>query len=379
MYLYQKSRRYFAQVTGGLEQLALAELKELGAYGFKEDYRGVYFCAEQKNLYKINYKSRIITRILAPLIQFRAHDEKQLYGNTKSINWSDFLTLDRTFRIYANISHSEIKHTQYASQVVKDAIVDQIRDKTGNRPNVDLKNPDVIINLYIHNNKATISLDVSGESLHKRKYRKVSTKAPMQETLAAAIIRTSEWDGETRFYDPMCGSGTLLCEALMHYCRIPAAYHKEKFGFMFLPEYDAHEWDNVKNLADSEIRELPEGLIAGSDSSPVAIKASGANLSTFDQGINVNLKIALFQTIKELEDYTIVTNPPYGIRLGREEELKSTYKRFGDFLKNKCNGSNAYIFCGNRELIKSIGLKSSFKIPMKSGDLDGRLVKIELF
>jgi putative N6-adenine-specific DNA methylase len=379
MYLYQKQRRYFAQVTGGLEELAAEEIKELGGYGFKPAYRGVYFCAESQNLFNIIYNSRIITRVLAPLVQFRAFDDKELYGRAKSINWKDFLTSDRTFRIYANVAHSKIKHSQYASQVLKDAIVDQLRDKTGDRPNVDLKNPDIIINLYIHNNKATISLDLSGESLHKRKYRKISTKAPMQETLAAAIIRATQWNGETRFYDPLCGSGTLLCEALMHYCRIPAGYYKESFGFRFLPEYDEAEWQKIRQTADEKIRELPEGLIAGSDSSPAAIKAAGANLSTFEQGIFVGLKVSLFQTLKPLKNYTIVTNPPYGIRLGREEELKQTYKKLGDFLKNKGTGSNAYIFCGNRELIKSIGLKTAFKMPMKNGDLDGRLVKYELY
>ena len=379
MYLYQKNRRYFAQVTGGLEELATEELKELGGYGFQEAHRGVYFNAEYKSMYKIVYNSRIATRVLAPLVQFKAFDDKALYGKSKSIKWTDFLDKDRTFRIYANVAHSNIKHSQYASQVLKDAIVDQLRDKTRERPNVDLKDPDVVINLYIHNNKATISLDLSGESLHKRKYRKVSTKAPMQETLAAAIIRATKWNGETRLYDPMCGSGTLLCEALMHYCHIPAGYYKDKFGFMFLPEFDNELWQKVKTLSDDNIRDLPEGIIAGSDASPVAIKAAGENLTTFDQGVHVGLKISLFQTIKDLEDYTIVTNPPYGVRMGNEDELKVMYKRFGDFLKNKCKGANAYVFCGNRDLIKEVGLKTSFKMPMKNGDLDGRLVKYELY
>ena len=379
MYLYQKTRRYFAQVAGGLEELAIAELKELGAYGFKEGYRGVYFCAEHKTLYKIIYKTRIVTRVLAPLIQFRAFDEKELYGKTKSINWSDFLNKDRSFRIFTNIAHSQIKHSQYASQVVKDGIVDQLRDKTGSRPNVDLKNPDLIINIYIHNNKVTISLDVSGESLHKRKYRKATTKAPMQETLAAAIIRASEWNGDTSLYDPMCGSATLLCEALMHYCNIPAAYYKEKFGFMFMPEYAKTEWEKVKELADEAIQALPEGMIRGSDISEVAIKVAGINLDSFHDGIMVGLSVKDFKRIKCLDNHTILTNPPHGIRLGKEVELKNTYKQFGDFLKNNCKNSNAFIYCGNRELIKSIGLKTSFKIPMKSGNLDGRLCKYELY
>ena len=379
MYLYQKQRRYFAQVTGGLEDLALEEIKELGGYGFQEAYRGVYFSCEIKNLYKIIYKTRIATRILAPLIQFKAFDDKRLYGMTKTVNWSDFLTTDTTFRIYSNVSHSKINHSNYAGQVVKDAIVDQFREKEGKRPSIDKADPDVSINLYIHSDKATISLDLSGESLHKRKYRKISTKAPMQETLAAAIIRASKWNGETPLYDPMCGSGTLLSEALMHYCKIPPAYYREKFGFMFLPEYKEKDWESVKNLADEQIIELPENLIFGSDSNPAAIKATGENLSTFDQGIFVNLKVSMFQSLKNLENCTIVANPPYGYRLGRESELQHTYKRLGDFLKNECKSSNAFIFCGNREMIKHIGLRTSFKMPMKNGDLDGRLLKFELY
>ncbi|MBN2280032.1 MAG: class I SAM-dependent RNA methyltransferase [Candidatus Marinimicrobia bacterium] len=379
MYLYQKQRRYFAQVTGGLEELAIDELKELGGYGFQPSYRGVFFCAESKNLYKIVYKSRIITRVLAPLVQFKISDDKTLYGKAKSIRWSDFLNQSRSFRIFANIAHSEIKHSQYAAQVLKDAIVDQLREKTGERPSVDLKSPDVVINLYIHNNKATISLDLSGESLHKRKYRKINTIAPMQETLAAAIVRAAKWDGETPLYDPMCGSGTILCEALMHYCKIPAAHYKDKFGFMYLPEYHEEDWLFVKKLADDQIRELPQNLVFGSDSSPEAIKAAGENLNTFYQGISVNLKVSPFQNLKNLSNYTIMTNPPYGYRMGNESELQLTYKIFGDFLKNECKNSLAYVYCGNRELIKFIGLRTSFKMPMKNGDLDGRLLKFELY
>ncbi len=379
MYQYKKTKRYFAQVTGGLEKLAMAELKELGAFGCEIAHRGVYFSSEIKNLYKIVYRSRIVTRVLAPLAQFKAYDDKELYGRSKKINWQDFLTNERTFKIYANVAHSKIRHSKYAAQVLKDSIVDQLRDKTGSRPSVDRKNPDVSINLYIHSNKVTISLDLSGESLHKRKYRKIGLQAPMQETLAAAVVRASGWTGATPLHDPFCGSGTLLCEALMSYCKIPAAYFKEKFGFFYLPEYNEKEWQSVKKLADEKIRDLPRNLVSGTDSSPAAIKASGENLSTFDDGININLRITTFQQLPNMEKYTILTNPPYGKRLGDEKKLQMTYQRFGDFLKNKCTGSTAYVYCGNRELIKHIGLRTSFKMPMKNGDLDGRLIKLELY
>ncbi len=379
MYLYQKKKRYFAQVTGGLEDLAIQEVKELGGYGCETAYRGIYFSCEMKNLYKIVYRSRILTRVLAPLVQFRALDDKQLYGNAKSIKWNDIFSLQKSFKIYANTSHSKLRHSTYAAQVLKDAIADQFREKTGQRPSVDKDNPDVVINLYIHSDKATISLDLSGESLHKRKYRKTSTKAPMQETLAAAIIRASQWQGETPLYDPMCGSGTLLSEALMHYCRVPAAYFKDKFGFYHLPDFDEKDWLFVKQLADEKIRELPQGLIAGSDSDAEAIKAAGENLSTFEEGVKVGLKISSFENLPVMNNYTIITNPPYGVRMGREKELQELYTKFGDFLKNSCKNSTAYVYCGNRELIKYIGLRTSFKMPMKNGDLDGRLIKLDIY
>ncbi len=379
MYLYNKKKRYFAQVTGGLEKLAIEEVKELGGYGCETAYRGIYFSCEMKNLYKIIYRSRILNRVLAPLIQFRAFDDKQLYGNAKSIKWKEILTLQKSFKIYANSSHSKLRHSTYAAQVLKDAIVDQFRDETGDRPSVDKDNPDVVLNLYIHSDKATISLDLSGESLHKRKYRKVSTKAPMQETLAAAIVRASRWQGETPLYDPMCGSGTLLSEALMHYCRIPAGYFKGGFGFYNLPGFDENDWQHVKQLGDEQIRELPQGLIAGSDIDAEAIRAAGENLSTFQEGIKVGLKISPFNKLPEMINYTIISNPPYGVRMGKEKELRKLYSDFGDFLKNSCKNSTAYIYCGNRELIKHIGLRTSFKMPMKSGDLDGRLIKLELY
>ncbi len=379
MYLYQKTRRYFAQVTGGFEELAQSEIKELGGFGTEIGHRGIYFNAEKQNLYNINYQSRIISRVLAPLIQFRSHDDKQLYGKIASVKWTDFLNNDKTFAVTANSSHSKISHSKYAALIVKDAIVDQFREKTGERPNIDTKSPDVLINLYIHNNKGTLSIDISGDSLHKRGYRKLSTDAPMQETLAAAIIRLSGWNGETPLYDPMCGSGTLLCEALMHYCKIPSAYYKNHFGFMNLPDFDEQAWTTVIKKAEGNIRDLPENLIIGSDVLPDAIKAAGRNISTFDDGNNIKLSIKDFQSIKNLENYTIITNPPYGIRMGKEHELKNLYQQFGDFLKQKCKNSNAYVYCGNRELIKSVGLKTTFKKPLKNGDLDGRLVKYEVY
>jgi len=379
MFTYQKSGRYFAQIAEGLEDLAGKELKELGAHDIKSGHRGFYFSADKASLYKLNYCSRLLSRVLAPLIRFDCHSDKYLYKTACKIDWPSLIDLKSTFAVKANVAHSKITHSQFASLRLKDAIVDEFRKKTGKRPNVDTKTPDVLFNLHIQNNKATIYLDTSGASLHRRGYRLQSVTAPMQEIVAAAIIRLSDWEGNNPLVDPMCGSGTLLCEAMMHYCRIPAGYLREKFGFESLPDFDAKIWASIKQQSDSRIRDLPSGLISGSDKSGEAVKAAKTNLAIFSQGKNVALSVKPFQDIKSLENSVIICNPPYGIRMDTEIKIKDFMKKLGDFLKQRCTGGEAYLYFGNRELIKSIGLRPTWKKILISGGLDGRLVKYSLY
>jgi putative N6-adenine-specific DNA methylase len=379
MFTYQKSERYFAQIAEGLEDLGRIELKELGAHDIKPGHRGFYFSADKASLYRINYCSRLLSRVLAPLLRFDCHSAKYLYKTACKIDWPSLIDLQNTFAVKANVSHSNITHSQYASLCLKDAIVDVFRNKTGKRPNVETKTPDVLFNLHIQNNKATIYLDTSGTSLHRRGYRLQSVTAPMQEIVAAAIIRLSGWNGSKPLVDPMCGSGTLLCEAMMHYCRIPAGYLREKFGFESLPDFDTKIWASVRQETDSRIRELPPGLIRGSDKSGEAIKAARANSKSFSQGKNIELSVKPFQNISSLEKTVIVCNPPYGIRMDTDDKIKDFMKQIGDFLKQRCKGGEAYLYFGNRELIKSIGLKPAWKKILISGGLDGRLVKYSLY
>jgi putative N6-adenine-specific DNA methylase len=379
MFTYQKSGRYFAQIAEGLEDLGRKELQELGARDIKPGYRGFYFSADKASLYRLSYCSRLLSRVLAPLILFDCHSAKYLYKTACKIDWASLIDLKDTFAVKANVSHSKITHSQYASLRLKDAIVDVFRSNTGERPNVDTKTPDVLFNLYIQNNKATIYLDTSGGSLHRRGYRLQSIVAPMQEIVAAAIIRLSGWDGSRPLVDPMCGSGTLLCEAMMHYCRIPAGFLRNKFGFEALPDFDAKIWTSVKQEADNRIRDLPLGLINGSDKSGEAVEAARTNSTNFLQGKNIALSVKPFQNIKSLKDYVIVCNPPYGIRMETDAEIKNFMKQLGDFLKQRCRGGEAYLYFGNRELIKSIGLKPAWKKVLISGGLDGRLVKYSLY
>jgi len=301
-----------------------------------------------------------------------------LYKNAKQITWEDFFAPGSTFAVFANVSDSEIFHSRYASLRLKDAVADYFRERTGSRPNVSVRDPDVLLNLHIRHDKAEISIDTSGGALHRRGYRIEAVSAPMQETVAAAIIRFAKWDGSLPLYDPMSGSGTLLCEALMHYCHIPAGIFRNKFGFECLPDFDGVIWKQVKKNADTDIRPLPRGLIAGSDISEKAVAIARTNIMGLHHGKNVMIERSDFRSLPAFGKHVIVANPPYGIRMGADEDLGAFYKDLGDFLKLKCTGSSAYIYFGDRAYIKKVGLKASWKKPIRAGGLDGRLVKYEM-
>ncbi len=376
---YQKSGRYFAQVPGQSEEICETELIELGASNTQRVYRGVYFDADAQTLYKINYTSRLISRVLAPLIHYPCYGTDDLSKIAKKVEWEKFFNVDQTFAITSSVSNSKIKNSLYAAQCLKDGIADHFRSKFGKRPSVDVSTPDVRFHLFIEREKAVVSLDASGESLHKRGYRLKAGAAPIQETVAAAIIKLSGWNGENPLRDLMCGSGTILCEALMHYCRVPAQYLRTNFGFMHMPDFDQQLWQKVKSEADALIRPLPKGLISGSDKAPDAIELSKENLSRLPFHESVELKCTSFQRSGKFENGTIITNPPYGIRLGKSEETKKLYKEFGDYLKSNCNGTSAFIYTGDPALRKSIGLRTSQRIPLVNGKLNGVLLRIDSY
>ncbi len=378
-YLYLKEKRFFAQIAGGIEKLGVEELIELGAKKVRPIYRGVYFEAEKKELYKIILSATLFSRILIPLNKFMCHSTEYLYRKTLQFEWDKFLDNSKTFAISCSVSNSKIKHSKYAAQVLKDAIVDSFRQKTGERPSVDLKNPDVSFNLHIEENFAILSLEAFGSAMHKRGYRVKTIAAPIQETLAAAILRLSKWDGSKKLYDPFCGSGTFLCEAAMRYCNVLPSFKRQKFPFMELPDFDFKIFQNLKIEMLTKQKILPEGLISGSDISQEAIIAARNNIGELNLNDKILLKQSRFQDIEKVENSIIIANPPYGIRMSNSDKAKSLLKEFGDFLKQKCQSSEAYIYVGDKELTKSIGLKASWKMPLVSGALDGRLVKIDIY
>lgn len=306
MYDYQKSSIYTAQVADGLENLLSAELRELGATACETGFRFVRFTADQATLYRIVYRSRLATRVLAPLTHAPCPSAQALYDAGRDIRWADFLRPEQTFAITANVSESSIGHSQFAALKLKDAVADWFRDHGGQRPNVDPRQPDLWIHVHIRHDHATISVDVSGGSLHRRGYRSASVDAPMQETVAAAMLRMSGWNGATDLIDPLCGSGTIVCEALMLALNLPAALLRSQFGFMRLPDFSASIWNQEKEQPHAT--ELPASIIRASDVDPKAVTATRANLAQLPGGEDVIVGRRDFFERTDLRQTTIICN-----------------------------------------------------------------------
>ncbi len=373
---YQRTGKYFAQVAGSLEPHAKAELESLGAKITQEVPRGLRFSCNQATLYRIIYTSRLAQRILAPLISFKCHSEKYLYDQARQgITWTELFSPDQSFGIESNVSASKISHSLYAGQLVKDAICDVFRDKYQQRPDFKASGADINFNLHIRENWATISLDLTG-SMHKRGYRVQSTDAPLQETLAAAIVMLSGWDGSRPLHDPMCGSGTILAEALMRYCHIPAAYLRSNKEIRFLPDFDPALWERTVSCANARIKPLPQGLVSGSDIRSEVIQAARANLERLPGAENISLEVSAFQSLPRQKGRYIITNPPYGVRLGNTATVIRLYNDLGDFLKQKCPDSESYILCGNKDLVPELRLRAHWKKSLKNGDLEVKLAKV---
>ena len=374
---YQRTQRFIAQIAEGVESLGEAELERLGARDTVSAFRSITFVADFPALMRAAYAARLPNRLLAPLARFDCRSNEALHRGVENIPWEEILLPGMRFAVFANVSQSALRHSRYAALLCKDGVVDRLMKLRGFRPDIETRNPDCWIHLHLHRDQATVSLDVSGGAMHRRGYRIAGVEAPMLETVAAAIIAMTEWDGGRPLVDPMCGSGTLVGEAHMVACRIPAGFLRSDFGFRHLPEYREQAWSEVKNELDGKLLPPETGLVSGADIDPDAIAASRANLARLPGGNKIELSVrSLFD--HPLRDSVIVCNPPYGVRLSGTD-IAGFYKRFGDFLKFSCAGSTAYVYFGERELLKSIGLRPSWKRPLRNGGLDGRLARFELY
>ena len=371
--------RYYAQVARGLEELAHDELQELGARGVEAGPSGLHFRHDAAGLYRVNYASRLATRVLAPLAEFDCFSAGALYEAARAVPWEEILSPEKTFAVFANVRDSRVTHSQFAALRVKDAIADRFRDRCGRRPDVDAEDPDAWIHLSLRADRALLSLDASGGSLHRRGYRQRTVAAPLQETLAAALVRLSGWQGERPLVDPLCGSGTILAEACLHYCRIASAFRRERFGFELLPDFDAAAWAGVRRELDAARRPLPQGLIRGSDIDRQAVAAARENLRQIPGTRGLAVERKDFRELPGIEGATIVCNPPYGVRVGEAEQALALMKEFGDFLKKRCQGSTAYVLCNSADMVRAVGLKPARRFVLFNGPLECRLLKIEIF
>ena len=367
-----------AKTFFGFEEILAKELQQLGAQEVEIGTRAVSFKGDKGFMYKANLSLRTALKILKPIYHFRAFNELSLYKGIQGIDWSVYLNANETFVIDTTIHSDNFKHSQFVSQKAKDAIVDQFREKYGERPSIDKDFPDLRINIHIDRDQCSVSLDTSGASLHHRGYRTATNIAPINEVLAAGILLLSGWDGNSDFLDPMCGSGTLLIEAAMIACNIPANINRKEFAFEKWKDWDNELFDQIIDAMMKKTKEFHHSII-GYDKAPSAVQKAKDNIvnANLEEYITVE-KNDFFTTSKTTQKpLHLVFNPPYGERL--DIELERFYREIGDTLKNSYPNTNAWFITGNLEAIKFVGLRPSRKIKLFNGSIETRLVKYEMY
>jgi putative N6-adenine-specific DNA methylase len=371
---------YFATVARGLEELAAQELTQLGAKDVTLGFCGVSFAGDRELLYRVNLWARLPFRILVKLGEFPSFDAEELYQSIHEIEWSRYLTPDLTMAVTIAGKNEELNHSHFTALQVKRAIVDRQMQEFGARSNVDLHEPAVRINVYINKATCTVSLDSSGNSLHRRGYRAAVGDAPLKESLAAALVKMSGWTPDLAFVDPLCGSGTLPLEATMQALNIAPGIFRESFGFESWLDYDRELFDRLWKEAEASEHQELQTTIIGSDRDLAVIKQAQANARSC--GVDRYLSFAhreLAEVEAPADTGILLCNPPYGERLGRDRDLGSFYKLLGDVLKHRFKGWTAFVLSGNKELGKSIGLRSAQRIPVYNGNLLCQLMKYEMY
>lgn len=366
-----------AKTFMGLEPVLAKELTQLGANEVQIGRRMVSFMGDKEMMYRANFQLHTAIRILKPIKHFKALSADDVYREVQKIDWSEYIGLDKTFAVDSVVFSEEFRHSKFVAYKVKDAIVDQFREKTGKRPNISVANPDIRLNIHIAEDKCTLSLDSSGESLHRRGYRQESVEAPLNEVLAAGMILMTGWQGETDFIDPMCGSGTLLVEAaLIAHNMAPGLFRKE-YAFEKWPDFDSDLFDRIYN-DDSSEREFTHHIY-GYDVDIKAVNTARLNVRAAGLLNDITVEEADFKNfIQPKEKSIIVTNPPYGERISTPD-LLGTYKMIGERLKHQFLNNDAWILSYREECFDQIGLKPSIKIPVYNGSLECEFRKYQIF
>ncbi|MCR4602375.1 MAG: methyltransferase [Prevotella sp.] len=366
-----------AKTFMGLEPVLAKELTQLGANDVQIGRRMVSFTGNKELMYKANFQLHTAIKILKPISHFKAHSADEVYDEIRKIDWSNYLTDDRTFAVDSVVFSEEFRHSKFVSYKVKDAIVDQIRERTGKRPSISVSNPDLRLHIHIAEDDCTLCLDSSGESLHRRGYRQESVEAPINEVLAAGIIMMTGWQGETDLIDPMCGSGTFLIEAALIARNMAPGIFRKEYAFEKWPDFDAKLFDEIYN--DESLERPFTHHIYGYDIDFKAVNTARANVKAAGLSDTITIEQQDFKDFQQpANKAVIITNPPYGERISTPD-LLGTYRMIGERLKHQFMGNDAWILSYREECFEQIGLKPSIKIPLYNGSLECELRKYQMF
>jgi putative N6-adenine-specific DNA methylase len=366
-----------AKTFMGLEPVLAKELTQLGVNDVKIGRRMVSFTGDKEMMYRANFQLHTAIRILKPIRHFKAKSADDVYEEIKKIDWTQYLGNEKTFTVDSVVFSEEFRHSKFVSYKVKDAIVDQFREKTGKRPNISVANPDIRLNIHIAEDQCTLSLDSSGESLHRRGYRQESVEAPLNEVLAAGMILMSGWKGDTDFIDPMCGSGTILIEAALIAKNMAPGLFRKEYAFEKWPDFDADLFDSIYN-DESQEREFKHHIY-GYDVDIKAVNTATLNVKAAGLTNVITVKQQDFKDFTQPQEKSIIiTNPPYGERISTPD-LLGTYKMIGERLKHQFKGNDAWVLSYREECFDQIGLKPSIKIPLYNGSLECEFRKYQMF
>lgn len=373
----QESFELIAKTFQGLEEVLAQELIELGANDVQIGRRMVSFSGNQEMMYRANFCLRTAVRVLKPISHFRARNADDVYKAVKEIEWKDILDLDTSFVVDTTVYSTEFRNSKFVAYKVKDAIVDYFMEREGKRPNISVANPDLRLNIHIAEENCTLSLDSSGESLHLRGYRTATVEAPINEVLAAALIKMSGWKFDCDLIDPFCGSGTILVEAALMARNIYPGVFRQKFGFENWKDFNPELLSSI--FEDDSNERTFEHRIVGSDINLRAVEAALANAKAAGVADLITVEQREIRDFKKPEmPAVLITNPPYGERL-RPEDLSDIYRTLGEKLKREFQGGEAWIISSREELFDSMRLRPSFKVPLQNGSLDCELRKYVTF
>ncbi|MFN3454077.1 MAG: class I SAM-dependent RNA methyltransferase [Pseudobdellovibrio sp.] len=373
---------FFASCPIGLSDLVEKELKDLGLKTFEKTNSGVVFESNWEGCYKANLHSRYASRILKPLLDFPAYSAEEIYNNVRKHDFTKYIKPEQNLAIDAAVIDCKIGDQRFLAMKVKDAIVDQFREKFGIRPNVDSKNPDLRIHIKGYKNKFHMALDTSGQSLFMRGYRSKTGEAPLKENLAAGLIGLSEWDQKSPLLDLFCGSGTLLIEAAMMAANMAPGIHRQHFGFMNLSDFNEEVWNKVIDEAEAQEKDTLDFKLFGYDHDKRIVQIAKDNARNAGVLKFIDIKATPISIATPPVTETkgmIICNPPYGARIGDEDNLKDVYRDLGFTLKNRFEGWDAWILSGNKDLLGEMKLKSTRRHYLMNGNIECRFLKYEMY